>query len=157
MRFEDHPARYEFFNEAFGLFQSDSTSIFSHHLVPWVKCKTEETSDKHQNEESHVSSIIDPTSIAGTRVPVLADRNCCTNDNAWLEDGPENGNVKAFLIFRSKRSDCRPFCNPQKCRRKPTPSTCKLLSDKLYFNGYRIWQWARTYLRKWQTLYFRCG
>jgi hypothetical protein len=81
MCFEDHPARNEFFNKAFCLFQGDSTSILSHHLVPRVKRKTEETFYKHQNEESHVSSIIDPASIDGSRVPVLADRNRCTNDN----------------------------------------------------------------------------
>jgi hypothetical protein len=50
MRPEDYPTRNEFFNEAFGLFQSDSTSVLSYYLLPWVKGKTKEGPTKHQNE-----------------------------------------------------------------------------------------------------------
>jgi hypothetical protein len=90
MRLEDHPTRNEFLNETFGLLQSDSTSILSYYLLPWVKGETKKSPTKHQNKKSHIGSIIDSAPIGGTGVPVLTDWNCCTNDHTALEDGPED-------------------------------------------------------------------
>jgi hypothetical protein len=50
MRLEGYPTRNELFNEAFGLLQSDSTSILAYYLLPWVKSETKKGPTKHQNE-----------------------------------------------------------------------------------------------------------